>query len=95
VRLFGDSWPRSCASTDGAEMGKAMVADGAGLTVLPRFSVDGDALHRCGVLTYRTIDGVDATVLLVLRARRAVRMPAQLRHLRDILLARAEEVSGD
>lgn len=93
VRLFGDCWPRACARTDGAEMGKAMVADGAGLTVLPQFSVDGDVLQRSGAITYRTIEGFDATVSLVLRARRATRMPAQLRHLRDILLARAAEVS--
>ena len=93
VRLFGDSWPRACSSTDGAEMGKAMVADGAGLAVLPRFSVDGDVLQRSGDITYRRIAGVDASVSLVLRARRAARMPTQLRHLRDILLARAAEVS--
>jgi DNA-binding transcriptional LysR family regulator len=93
VRLFGESWPRACASTDGAEMGKAMVADGAGLTVLPRFSVDGDVLQRSGAITYRRIEGVDAPVSLVLRARRAARMPTQLQHLRDILLARAAEVA--
>lgn len=94
VRLFGDTWPRACASTDGAEMGKAMVGDGAGLTVLPRYSVDGDVLQRAGTVTYRTIEGLDVTVSLVLRARRAARMRPQLRHLRDILLARAAEVSG-
>jgi DNA-binding transcriptional LysR family regulator len=94
VRLFGNCWPRACASTDGAEVGKALVADGAGLTVLPRFSVDGDVLERSGAITYRTIEGVDTTVSLVLRSRRAARMPAQLRDLRDILLARAGEVSG-
>lgn len=94
VRLFGDSWPRSCASTDGADMGKALVADGAGLTVLPQFSVDGDVLLRSGALTYRTIDGVHVMVSLVLRVRRAVRTPTHLRHLRDILLARARQVSA-
>jgi DNA-binding transcriptional LysR family regulator len=93
VRLFGESWPRACAGTDGAEMGKAMVADGAGLTVLPRFSVDGDVLQRSGAITYRRIEGVEASVSLVLRARRAARMPTQLRHLREILLACAAEAS--
>lgn len=94
VRLFGDCWPRACASTDGAEMGKAMVADGAGLTVLPQFSVDGDALQRSGVITCRPIEGVDVTVSLVLRARRGARMPTQLLHLRDILVALAKQVSA-
>ena len=93
VRLFADAWPRSRASTDGAEVGKAMVADGAGLTVLPRYSVDGDALQRSGAIVHRPITGVDITVSLVLRLRRAARMPAQLESLRDILLARAAELS--
>jgi hypothetical protein len=48
-------------------MGKAMVADGAGLAVLPRFSVDGDVLQRSGDITCRRIAGVDGSVSLVLR----------------------------
>ena len=94
MRIFGDEWPRAYASTDGAELGKAMVADGAGLTLLPRYSVDGDALQRSGAIVHRPIAGLDVTVSLVLRVRRAARMPAQLAGLRDLLLARAAELSA-
>ncbi|UPK76781.1 LysR family transcriptional regulator [Nocardioidaceae bacterium SCSIO 66511] len=94
TRMFGDDWPRAYASTDGAELGKAMVADGAGLTVLPQYSVDGDALHRSGAIVHRPIEGVDVEVSLVLRLRRTARVPAQLAVLRDILLARTAELSG-
>ena len=70
VRLFGDAWPRVCTSTDGAELGKAMVADGAGPTLLPAFSVQGDPLERAGVIVHRPVTGLDTTVSLALRMRR-------------------------
>ena len=38
-RLFGADLPTQWHSTDGAEMGKMMVAEGIGLTVLPDYSV--------------------------------------------------------
>ena len=48
---MGDQIPAFSYSTDGAEMGKLMVAEGLGLTVLPDFFVIGDPLERRGVIT--------------------------------------------
>ena len=45
-RLFGGKLPATSFSTDGAEMGKLMVADGLGVTVLPDYSIDGDPMVR-------------------------------------------------
>lgn len=72
-RLFGSDLPRQRHVTDGAEMGKVMVADGLGLTVLPDFSVRGDPLERSGVLTHRPLRHDRTGVTLVLRQRREAR----------------------
>ena len=61
-RLLGDDVPAFSYSTDGAEMGKLMVAEGLGVTVLPDFSVIGDPLEACGMITWRPIAD-DATVV--------------------------------
>ena len=53
---MGDQIPAFSYSTDGAEMGKLMVAEGLGLTVLPDFFVIGDPLERRGVITWRPIE---------------------------------------
>ena len=89
VRVFGARWPRAWASTDGAELGKAMVADGAGLTFLPRFSVDGDALQRAGAITHRPLAGLDAQVHLALRTRTRGRRTEHLDRLLTLLQDRA------
>ncbi|WP_110182450.1 LysR family transcriptional regulator [Nocardioides solisilvae] len=93
VRAFEDRWPRACASTDGAELGKAMVADGAGLTFLPRFSVDGDALQRAGAITHRPLAGLDVRVHLVLRTRVHDRRTPHLERLHSLLRERAATLS--
>ena len=54
-RLLQDQLPGFSYSTDGAEMGKLMVAEGLGITVLPDFSVIGDPLEQRGVITWRPI----------------------------------------
>ena len=92
TRMFGSEWPRTYASTDGAEAGKAMVADGAGLTVLPQYSVDGDALQRSGAIVHRPIASLDLTASLVLRVRRGERVSPQLAVLRDLLTRRAADL---
>jgi len=56
-------------STDGAEMGKLMVAEGLGSTLLPDYSVIGDPLERSGSITYRPIEDDDVSVLLVIQRR--------------------------
>ncbi len=57
--------------TDGAEMGKAMVAAGLGISILPDFSITGDPLVRAGVLTTRPIH-TDQTTVTLLMLRRGV-----------------------
>jgi DNA-binding transcriptional LysR family regulator len=69
-RLFGAELPASWHSTDGAEMGKVMVADGLGVTVLPDYSVIGDPLERVGLITTRPIAGDRTVVRLSLQHRR-------------------------
>ena len=90
-RLFGAEMPRTCYSTDGAEMGKIMVAEGLGLTVLPDYSVIGDPLERAGLITHRPIAGDHTPVTLVLRQRRLDHVPQPVRELATGLVTRARE----
>jgi DNA-binding transcriptional LysR family regulator len=73
-RLFGTDLPADWHSTDGAEMGKVMVADGLGITVLPDYSVVGDPLERAGLITTRPIAGDRTVVRLSLQQRRQRRV---------------------
>jgi DNA-binding transcriptional LysR family regulator len=73
-RLFGTDLPADWHSTDGAEMGKVMVADGLGVTVLPDYSVVGDPLERAGLITTRPIAGDRTVVRLSLQQRRQRRV---------------------
>ncbi|MFF0341706.1 LysR family transcriptional regulator [Kribbella sp. NPDC004875] len=69
-RIFGSALPRDWHSTDGAEMGKTMVAEGFGLTVLPDYSVTDDLLTRTGLITSRPIaDDRTAVTMVVLQRR--------------------------
>ncbi|GAA3679146.1 LysR family transcriptional regulator [Nocardioides ginsengisoli] len=80
-RLFGDDLPRTWHTTDGAEMGAVMVAEGLGVTILPDYSVNGSALERAGLITTRPIAGTDATVSVVALHRRSARKPVALQDL--------------
>lgn len=88
-RLFGSDLPRQQHVTDGAEMGKAMVADGLGLTVLPDFSVRGDPMERSGMLTHRPLHHDRTVVTLVLRQRRETRPAPAVRRVAEALRASA------
>lgn len=68
-RLFGADFPQTGHSTDGAEMAKLMVAEGVGVTVLPRYSVAGDPLVRSGLVEHRPISDDDTLITLQLRRR--------------------------
>ncbi|MFI9169579.1 LysR family transcriptional regulator [Streptomyces lincolnensis] len=81
-------------STDGAEMGKLMVAEGLGVTVLPDFSVLGDPLERRGTITLRPIEGDTTRVLLMLRRRRAESVPQAARDLHEAFVRRARQLGG-
>ena len=88
-RLFGADMPSVSYTTDGAELGKVMVAEGLGLTVLPDYSVAGDPLERAGLITHRPIDGDRTAITLALRQRRGERVPQPVRDLQAALVAHA------
>ena len=89
LRLFGSRMPPVSYTTDGAELGKVMVAEGLGFTVLPDYSVAGDPLERAGLITHRPIAGDRTAITLVLRSRRGERVPHAVRDLRAALVAHA------
>ncbi len=80
-RLFDGRIPDVSYSTDGAEMGKLMVAEGLGVTLLPDYSVIGDPLERHGAITYRPLSAADSEVALLLLARRTPTAPGAVRDL--------------
>lgn len=93
-RLFGADMPRTTHTTDGAEMGKLMVAEGLGVTVLPDYSVVGDPLERAGLITVRPIAGDNTPVTLVLQHRKADHVPAAVRELRAALVDHARAAAA-
>jgi DNA-binding transcriptional LysR family regulator len=90
-RIFGGPPTRVGHSTDGAEMGKALVAEGAGVTVLPDYSVHGDPLARAGLIDTRPIAGDQTVVTLVLRQRKTLQAPLAVAELHATLVALAGE----
>lgn len=90
-RLFGAQMPHTTHTTDGAEMGKLMVAEGLGVTVLPDYSVIGDPLERAGLITTRPIAGDKARVTLVLQQRKVDHVPAAVRELHAVLVSHARK----
>lgn len=92
-RLFGPDLPETCRGADGAEMGKIMVAEHLGLTLLPDFSVVGDPLERAGAIVVRPLDADIGAVTLTLLHRRDPRLPEQVRTLASTLAGRAQEWS--
>ncbi|WP_139981631.1 LysR family transcriptional regulator [Nocardioides litoris] len=95
-RIFGPDLPTTVHSTDGAEMGKTLVAEGLGLTLLPDYSVEGDPMERAGLITTRPIAGDQTIVTLVVRQRASAGPPAplQVRALHAALLAQARTYAG-
>lgn len=93
-RLFGTDLPATCHTTDGAEMGKLMVAEGLGVTVLPDYSVVGDPLERAGLITTRPIAHDATPVTLVLQHRQGGHVPAAVRELHAALVAHARPAAA-
>jgi DNA-binding transcriptional LysR family regulator len=93
-RLFGSEMPASTHTTDGAEMGKVMVAEGLGVTVLPDYSVAGDPLVRAGLITTRRLAGVHTPVTLALHQKRSAHVPSTVRDLVTALVEQARSVAG-
>ena len=69
-RFFGSSLPVEWHSTDGAEMGKMMVAEGFGVSLLPDYSVLDDPLERAGLITVRPLADDSTRVTMTLLHRR-------------------------
>jgi DNA-binding transcriptional LysR family regulator len=88
-RLLQGRPPAISFSTDGAEMGKLMVAEGLGITVLPDYSVVGDPLEQHGVITWRPLADDDTGVQLVIQRTRAGSHPLPARDLHRIFVERA------
>jgi DNA-binding transcriptional LysR family regulator len=78
-------------STDGAEMGKLMVAKGLGVTILPEFSVSGDPLRDHGLIVSRPLAASPTDVILVLQRSRSgtPTLPARDLHRAFVAGARA------
>ncbi|MFJ9174460.1 LysR family transcriptional regulator [Streptomyces sp. NPDC102360] len=93
-RLLAGRSPVFSYSTDGAEMGKLMVAEGLGATVLPDFSVIGDPLERLGRITYRPIADDSTRVLLMLQRRKGDSVPQSAQALHRAFVDRARELNG-
>ena len=88
-RLLDGRTPSFSYSTDGAEMGKLMVAQGLGVTVLPDFSVIGDPLERAGSITYRPLHDDGTTVRMVIQRRNSGSVPRAARDLHQMFLNNA------
>lgn len=93
-RLLAGRTPAFSYSTDGAEMGKLLVAEGLGATVLPDFSVVGDPLERSGTIVHRPLADRTTRVLLMLQRRRAESVPQAARELHAAFVRRARELSA-
>lgn len=89
-RLLRDDIPPFSYSTDGAEMGKLMVAEGLGVTVLPNFSVLGDPLETRGVIIWRRLAGDSTRVQMVIQRLRSTSPPRAARDLHRIFVQRAK-----
>lgn len=87
-RLLGADGMRSTHSTDGAEMGKLMVAQGLGITLLPDYSVLGDPMQQAGLIVGRPIAD-DRTTITLLMQHRSQRAPLWVRDLRAELVSAA------
>ncbi|MEW1721551.1 LysR family transcriptional regulator [Streptomyces sp. NPDC093109] len=89
-RLLEGRSPTFSYSTDGAEMGKLMVAEGLGTTVLPDFSVIGDPLERAGMITTRPLDADTPAVLMVIQHPLSATMTQAARDLHAMFVRSAE-----
>jgi DNA-binding transcriptional LysR family regulator len=90
-RLLSDGLPALSCSADGAEMGKLMVADGLGVTVLPDFSVIGDPLESRGIITWRPLADDNTKVRMAIQRLRSGSPPEAVADLHRLFVERARE----
>jgi DNA-binding transcriptional LysR family regulator len=93
-RMFGPDLPAEWHATDGAEMGKMMVAEGIGLTILPDYSVHGDPLEKAGLIVTRPLADDPTTVTLASLHRRQPKVPTALRDFLGHLQRQAARTEG-
>ncbi|MEV6345632.1 LysR substrate-binding domain-containing protein [Actinoplanes sp. NPDC051851] len=62
-------------------MGKIMVAQGIGITLLPDYSVTGDPLEKSGLIVARPIAGDRTAVTMVAIRRRQPRTPTMVQDM--------------
>lgn len=89
-RLLSGSTPPSSYTADGTEMGKLMVAEGLGATVLPDYSVYGDPLERSGTITYRPLADDNTEVRVMLQRRHTYTTRTVAHDLHTALIRQAE-----
>lgn len=90
-RLFAGELPAHEFTMDGAEMGKLMVAEGLGVTLLPDYSVVGDPMERRGDIITRPLAVPGADVLLYLQHRPTAGLSRSVRALREEIVTRAAQ----
>lgn len=93
-RLFGGALPPISVSSDGADMGKLLVAEGLGVTVLPDYSIEEDPLVRAGVIVHRPIAGDSTSVSLLCVRRKGQRLTATIQALQAQLVRHAGSRAG-
>lgn len=93
-RLLEGRDPVFSYSTDGAEMGKLMVAEGLGATVLPDFSVTGDPLERAGIITQRPLAGEVPAVLMVIQRPQSTTTTRSVHALHTMFVRSAAAYTG-
>ncbi|WP_240810002.1 LysR family transcriptional regulator [Actinomadura sp. WMMA1423] len=83
---------RSPTPSTGAEMGKIMIAEGLGVTLLPDYSVAGDPLELTGVITRLETEGPG--VLLVAEHARTRHLPGHVDRMIRLLRSQAARLLG-
>ena len=94
-RLFKGQIPENSFTMDGAEMGKLMVAERLGITLLPDYSIAEDPLERHGAITARALDYDHNGVSLYLLRRRSAHVPTSHAELVSAIAARSHQYQGE
>jgi DNA-binding transcriptional LysR family regulator len=94
-RLLQGEPPTISFSSDGADMGKLMVAEGLGVTVLPHYSIIGDPLEQHGVITWRPLADDHTGVQLVIQRTKSGSPPVAAMDLHRIFVERAQAYSTE
>jgi DNA-binding transcriptional LysR family regulator len=89
-RLLRGQEPTVNYTADGGDMGKLLVAEGLGVTILPDFSITGDPLVRANVITWRPLADDDTEVRLTLQRRRSAIHPVAARDLHRLFIERSD-----